>query len=129
MTTLPKQSLKCGRTNEWNYQENRRPIDNPRGYVLQIDYCRQIGVASVPSPPKWVRAAGFWRIDMAKCHEHSAWTQINRRIGPAIVFDGERERATYLGSTMELAPENLPDDAMAFSNESSEIGFEPADKK
>jgi len=67
---------------------------------------------------------------MAKCHEHSAWTQINRRIGPAIVFDGERERPIYMGSTMELTPEKRqPNDASASACESSQVSSERADEK
>ena len=52
---------------------------------------------------------------MPKCAEHPIWTQINRRVGPCIVFDGERDRPEYLGSVMELSEKSDHSDAMIVS--------------
>jgi len=39
---------------------------------------------------------------VSKQHEHSAWAKINRRLGPTVLNDGERERPYYVGEIIDL---------------------------
>jgi hypothetical protein len=41
---------------------------------------------------------------MSKKAEHTAWAEIERRLGPNVLLDGERTRPTYLGTLINLEP-------------------------